>query len=79
MTETMADIARRVAAKHGLPGASALRAQIRTRKYSAARYEAWAEIYRTGRFSYPQIGRAFNRSHTTILLGVRRYNGRGAA
>lgn len=68
--ETMIDIARRIAAKHGLPGADAFRAPIRTRKFVYARQEAFHAIYATGRYSLNQIGQRFGRHHTTVLYAV---------
>jgi hypothetical protein len=70
---TMAEIARRVAAKHGLPGGAALRARIASRAYVRARWEAWAEMYATGRFTAERIGRTFGRSPGTVRHGVRRH------
>lgn len=39
---------------------------------TAARFEAYAAAYKAGK-SLSQIGRFFNRDHTTILNGIRRY------
>lgn len=45
------------------------------RKRAAAwpRQQIMAELYATGRYSLPAIGRLFNRDHTTVLAAVRRH------
>ncbi len=45
----------------------------RTKELTLARREAWATIHGTGRFSTPQIGRFFNRDHSTIVCGLAKY------
>ena len=45
--------------------------QRRDRRTAHARQDAMADAYATGRYSLPQIGRAFNRDHTTVLYAVR--------
>lgn len=42
----------------------------RSRELVQARREIWKHLREQG-WSYPRIGRAFNRDHTTILHGVR--------
>lgn len=72
----MIDIAGRVAVKHGLPGASAFRAPLRTHAFVRARQEAFHAIYATGRFTLSQIARRFGRHHTTILYAVQQHERR---
>lgn len=43
-----------------------------TRRVVRARHEAMAAIRDFTGASYPEIGRAFGRDHTTVLAGVRR-------
>jgi chromosomal replication initiation ATPase DnaA len=50
-----------------------LRGPCRARRYFAPRQAAMAEIQATGQYSYPQIGRFFNRDHTSVLTAVQRY------
>jgi hypothetical protein len=49
-----------------------LRGRGRDRWLSWSRFECWARIYDTGGISLPQIGRYFDRDHSTILSGIRR-------
>lgn len=72
--ETMKEIATRSAERHGLI-LDDLKSGRRHASISAARMEAMFEIYATGNFSYPQIGRFFNRDHTTVLYACRRVGG----
>jgi chromosomal replication initiation ATPase DnaA len=51
----------------------------RLAKVAAARLDAYARIYATGRFSYPQIGRFFNRDHSTVVHGVKVFRARSLA
>lgn len=44
----------------------------RTVSVTEARQRAMARAYATGRYSLPQIGRAFNRDHTTVLHAFRK-------
>jgi chromosomal replication initiation ATPase DnaA len=74
----MRTIAASVAERHRLPIA-ALYGERRTAAYSLARDEAWAEIHATGKFSTPQIGRHFNRDHSSVVVGIQRHKERGAA
>lgn len=41
---------------------------------TAARFEAYWRCRQETPYSYPQIGRAFNRHHSTVLHGVRMHN-----
>lgn len=68
---TMREISEAVAARYGLP-IEQLKGPDRKRSVAWARQEAFDAIYATGRYSLPQIGRYFNRDHTTVLHGVRR-------
>ena len=47
----------------------------RRRTITWARFAAWDLMRQHTRMSYPEIGRKFNRDHTTILSGVRRSEG----
>lgn len=72
----MAVIALRVAAKWGLT-LEVLKGQSRRRSVAWARQEAMYEMYATGLFSSPQIGRFLGgRDHTTVLHGCRRHAAR---
>lgn len=76
---SMAEICADVAARYGVT-AEALRGVSRVRTLAWPRQHAYAEMYATGRFSLPQIGRFFGwRDHTTILHGVRAHKARQAA
>lgn len=44
----------------------------RTRRVAWARQDCWREIYANTRMSLPEIGRMFDRDHTTVLFGIRR-------
>lgn len=52
----------------------------RTRKVSAARQELWWRLRHDEAmtFSYVEIGRLFERNHTTVMLGVRAWEERWA-
>lgn len=43
----------------------------RRRRLAWARFIVWKKAHEAGR-SYPEIGREFNRHHTTIMQGIRR-------
>lgn len=47
----------------------------RKQKICEVRFEIWSDLQLAG-YSLPQIGRLFNKDHTTILSGIRSYNGR---
>jgi len=72
-------IAQRVADKHRLTVAD-LKGPSRERRIAWPRQELMAELYATGRLSYPVIG-AFlgGRDHTTVMYGVRRHHERQRA
>ncbi|MBX3228038.1 MAG: hypothetical protein KIT84_27565 [Labilithrix sp.] len=52
----------------------------RTRAVSAARQELWWRLrnHPTTAFSYLEIGRLFDRNHTTVLFGVRAWEARAS-
>jgi chromosomal replication initiator protein len=71
---TMHSIALEVARKHGI-SLDEIRGMCRERDLCAARWEAWVRCKRLG-FSSTRIGRFFgDRDHSTILYGIRRYQG----
>jgi chromosomal replication initiation ATPase DnaA len=41
-----------------------------------ARHEAMWEAFKNTPLSYPQLGRIFNRDHTTVMHGVRQHQKR---
>lgn len=65
-------IVRQVAARHRMSVAEIMGVS-RLAPIATARIEAYALIQASGRFSYPRIGEFFNRDHTTILHGVKKY------
>lgn len=67
---TMREIAVGIATKHGLT-LDELMGPQRAWRFSHPRQEAMAAIVATRRFSFPQIGRFFNRDHTTVLYAAR--------
>lgn len=75
----MKDIATRVALSHGLTLRD-LVGRSAKRRESWPRQESYAEMRKTGLFSYPQIGRFHGgRDHTTVIDGERRHYARLAA
>lgn len=69
----MTVIARRVADKWGI-APDELRGAVRSRRVAWPRHEAMYEMYATGLFSLPQIGRFLGgRDHTTVLHGCRKH------
>lgn len=68
-------IVQEVAAQHDLTPEDLTGPRSR-RTESRARHEAMWRIRRETRLSYPQIGRFFNRDHTTVINGVRRHEQR---
>lgn len=72
--ETMKEIATRCAERHSLT-LDDLKSTDRHAPLNAARMEAMHEIYKTGNFSFPQMGRFFNRDHTTVRYSVLRHDG----
>lgn len=76
---TMREILEGVASRTGYT-VEQLKGPRRPQGLAHARQLAMAEMYATGRFSLPQIGRFLgNRHHTTILHGVRAHNARESA
>jgi chromosomal replication initiation ATPase DnaA len=73
--ETMRDIIERVADEYGLDYQDMI-GRDRSMGVAHARQDAMHECWRTRRWSLPQIGRAFNRNHTTVLYGVRAHKRR---
>lgn len=72
----MKTIATRVALAHGFQ-LEDLTGPARTKRVAHVRHEAMWEIYETGLFSYPQIGRFFGgRDHTTVICGCRAHEAR---
>lgn len=69
--EIIADVSER----HGLTTEEIL-GPSRARRCAWPRHEAWALIWEQGRLSTTEIGRRFNRDHTTVLIGIRRHNKR---
>lgn len=51
-----------------------LRGHHRSPSIVKVRWECYAKAYSLG-YSLPEIGRFFNRDHTTVLHGIRRYMG----
>lgn len=69
---SMREIAERHACEAGVTLAD-LRAPSREKRFYLPRRAAMAEMQATGRFSYPQIGRFFNRDHTSVCEAVAKY------
>jgi len=76
---SMTSIVARVAAAHRLPVAD-LMGRNKSRRYVLARHEAmwrirqvtWADGV-TPRYTLPQIGRYFDRDHTTVIAACKRH------
>jgi chromosomal replication initiator protein len=76
---TMTTIVAEVAAAHRMPVAD-LMGRNKSRRYALARHEAmwrirqvtWADGV-TPRYSLPQIGRYFDRDHTTVIAACNRH------
>jgi len=66
-----ADIVARRAADNGIP-VHVLKGPQQPKRWSRVRHDIYRELYDTGLYTLPQIGRLFNRHHTTILHGIRR-------
>ena len=73
--ETMRDIIERVAGEYGFDYQDMIGREVFSRVIRA-RQDAMHECWRTRRWSLPQIGRAFNRNHTTVLNGLRAHKRR---
>lgn len=75
---TMREIACQVAERYDLTLAD-FKGSSSAYRIAHPRQEAMALIRTEGRFSYLQIGRFFNRDHTTVLHGVRAHSARRTA
>ena len=67
----MSEIMEYVALKHRMT-IQDLVGPFRNARMIRARFEAMWCIRQTGRYSLPEIGRAFNRDHTTVLNAIRK-------
>ena len=68
--EAVEDATRIVAAEYGLPSAELI-GRGRTKSVSEARQMAYCLLRDFAKMSFPEIGAAFGRDHTTIMMGVR--------
>lgn len=69
----MISIARRIAEKHGVTLADII-APSKAKRLTPIRFEIWATIQvEHPKFSSVQIGSCFDRDHTTILHGIKRW------
>ena len=73
-TVTMRDVLHAVASRHEMRPAELMGAS-RHKMVVRARQEAFAEMRRRGR-SLAEIGRFFERDHTTVLYGLRKHEQR---
>jgi chromosomal replication initiation ATPase DnaA len=64
------DVLQRVSVRYGV-SVDALRSRSRMQLIAEARKMAYTVLRAQGR-SYPEIGRALGRDHTTVIAGVRR-------
>ena len=71
------EILNEVAERHDL-APEAIRGPRRFKRFVIARQEAFAVMHAAG-WSYPNIGRFFQRDHTSVLHGVRRHIARWAS
>ena len=63
-----------IAVKHGMTAAD-IRGPDRRHKFVIARHEAMAAVKQAKPdMSYPQMGRLFNRDHSTVLYAVKKHN-----
>lgn len=69
----MKAIAARVLAKHGKHWTDVF-STSRKQEICEVRFEIWSDMKDVG-YSLQQIGRLFNKDHTTVLSGIRRHNG----
>jgi chromosomal replication initiation ATPase DnaA len=67
---TMADVLAEVAEKHGLKPLQ-LKARVRRKGLTEARFEAFYRMRNELKVSYPQIAMFFGMDHTSVLHGVR--------
>jgi chromosomal replication initiation ATPase DnaA len=74
-TGSMREIGQWVADKHRVSLAE-LRGPRRSRYIVCPRHEAMALTMATGRYSYPQVGRFYDRDHTTVMYAVRAHEAR---
>lgn len=63
-------IQEQVCREHGIP-MSAMLSPMRAKKYTIPRHIAIYRAYKQCRWSFPQIGKAFDRDHTSIIHVVR--------
>lgn len=68
---TSLDIIADVAERTGI-SVTAILGRGRTRAVADARAQAMAEVRHRLHLSYPEIGRVFDRDHTTVIQAVRR-------
>jgi chromosomal replication initiation ATPase DnaA len=73
--ETMRDIIERVAEEYGFDYEDMI-GRDRSMRIAHVRQDAMHECWRTRRWSLPQIGRAFNRHHTTVLWALKAHKRR---
>ncbi len=73
----LAQILTEVAAKHGV-SVMAMISHRRPTVLARARHECWWRAREETAFSLPQIGRAYNRDHTSIIHGIRMHEKRMA-
>lgn len=66
----LVDLLDRVCAGRGVTRAEVC-GRGRTRTVASARHELWWHLRSTRAFSYEEIGRLFERNHSTVLHGVR--------
>ena len=77
MNKLIADVIARVATEHGYSPADIL-GRDRHAHVVKARHSAMLEARRLG-FSYPELGRAFKRDHTTVMHAIeKRYRAMAA-
>jgi len=61
-----------IAKRHGVAGLRALRGSDRHKRVARARHEAMAYLTHHTTLSSTEIGRVFDREHTTILAAVKK-------
>lgn len=76
-SETIAKALQLVAEAHGTT-VKVLRADNRSKHASRARRDAYAALRNLG-LSYPEIGEALNKSHGTVIQGIKKRNAEVAA
>lgn len=74
---SMADLARTIAAEHGVT-VDDMKGDYRRRRYSHARQHFMFVARESGWWSYPQIAHFIRRDHTTVIFGVRAHRARMA-